>query len=235
METQPSQLTNPMSFFIFFSKLERQKNKQKCPTQHRSTLNSTSILETLSHLEKWHLMCSFSAGMVGSSLRHTWQRRGRFNNSLVPSLMATFPLVSTIWMMSENSARGKRWIGEDKFAAKRKQCHTVELKTSLTTQLSHLETQWNNLLWRSSSVFCSSNMESRSLDWSHASAHDCKRQRNKSMSHTYPQHIWWGWRSNIKNIFFFIKACCNFSSHVYSTQMYKFYSKTPLQHTIGQC
>lgn len=130
-------------------------------------------------------MCSFSAGMVGSCLGHTWQRRGRFNNSLIPSLMATFPLVSTIWMMSESSARGKRRIGEDKFAAKRKQCHTVELKSSQTTQLSHLETQWNNLSWRSSSVFCSSNLESRSLDWSHASAHGCKRQRNKSIYVTY--------------------------------------------------
>lgn len=40
---------------------------------------------------------------------------------------------------------------------------------------SHHETQWNSLLWMSSSAFCSSNRESQSLGWSHGGEHDWKK------------------------------------------------------------
>lgn len=49
---------------------------------------------------QWDFRCSFRAGIVGSSRRHTWQRRGSFSNSLAPSLTMTLPFVSSIWMTS---------------------------------------------------------------------------------------------------------------------------------------
>lgn len=61
----------------------------------------------------------------------------------------------------------------------KKQCHLWNFITPKTHLNSHLETQWNNLLWTSSSVFCSSNMQSQSLGWSHGGVRDCKRRRNK--------------------------------------------------------
>ena len=56
------------------------------------------------HLDQCFLRCSFSWGMEGSSCRHSWQRRGSFRSSGIPSRMVTLPASCTI---STTAAREK--------------------------------------------------------------------------------------------------------------------------------
>lgn len=135
------------------------------------------------HLGKCDFRCSFRAGTVGSSLWHTWQRRGSFNSSLVPSLTVTLPSASSIWMTSVCKVRSAVM---DMFLVKDLKRHKEIC--------SHHETRWNNQLWRSSSVFCSSNKESQSLGWLRGDEHDLKENTGKLVS--------WVWCVFINNLLF---------------------------------
>lgn len=88
--------------------INRQTERPVCQQSDVEAVNTwgtVSALRSRSYLGKWDLRCSFRAGIVGSSLRHTWQRRGSFNNSLVPSFTVTPPFVLSISMTSRESMK----------------------------------------------------------------------------------------------------------------------------------